>query len=241
MQLDGRIISYNAKERGGYIDAEDYPEIFYHLSDLPLAYITPSIGERVQFELSTEGFVHATQIQRLDIQQPEGKWIKFKAFKHQSIQRYYEQPVKKQKMILIGLLVSLLFLCGLIMYGFIHLYQQHQLKKAEQFQIQQHLAIEQQKTALGEMEFEGLSEDARRNIDGRVYGTVKERTEHVTAGIDKRNGLLPVSMAKFKCDERTKCYQMRSYDEALYFHKHCRQATLDSNGNGIPCENEFRK
>lgn len=241
MQLDGTIISYSAKDRGGYIDAEDFPEIFYHLSDLPLGYIHPTIGERVQFVLSTEGFLHATQIERLDVVVPEGRWIKFKAFKHQILQRYHDQPVKKQRFILIGVLVSVLLVLSLMMFGLVNLYQSHQLKKAQQFQIEQQQAIEKQKLALGEIEFDGLSENARRNIDGKVYGTVKERTEVVTAGIDKRNGLLPVSIAKFKCDQRTQCYQMRSYDEALYFHRHCRKAKLDSNGNGIPCENEFSK
>lgn len=241
MQLDGTIISYSVKDRGGYIDAENFPNIFYHLSDLPFGYIHPTIGERVQFVLSTDGFLHATQIERLDVVVPEGRWIKLKAFKYQILQHYHDQPIGKQKFILIGIIFSLLLILSLMIFGFVNLYQSHQIKKAQLFQIEQQQAIEKQKIALGELEFDGLSENARRNIDGQVYGTVKERTELVTSGIDKQNGLLPVNMAKFKCDTRTQCYQMRSYEEALYFHRHCRTAKLDSNGNGIPCENEFKK
>ncbi|KGT48259.1 excalibur calcium-binding domain-containing protein [Acinetobacter sp. HR7] len=33
---------------------------------------------------------------------------------------------------------------------------------------------------------------------------------------------------------------MRSYEEALYFQRHCRGTRLDNNGNGVPCENDIR-
>ena len=241
MPLEGMIISYNAKQRGGYIDVEGYPDIFFALDDLPFGYIPPSLGESVRFDLSSDGYIHAINIHRLNLKVPKGKSVAIKAFKHKVLQRYYAQPSSKQRQILVIALTSLILLLASLSYALFSTYQNYQTKKAEQFKIEQQRAIDQQKSDLGDMEFEGLSDEARRKIDAKVYGTTKERTDTVTAGIDKRNGLLPVGMAKFKCDDRTQCYQMRSYEEALYFHRHCRRAKLDSNANGIPCENEFPK
>lgn len=41
---------------------------------------------------------------------------------------------------------------------------------------------------------------------------------------------------KFKCDSRKHCSQMRSYDEAKYFIKHCSNTKMDGDNDGIPCE-----
>jgi len=41
---------------------------------------------------------------------------------------------------------------------------------------------------------------------------------------------------KFKCDGRQHCSQMKSYDEAKYFIKHCPNTKMDGDNDGIPCE-----
>lgn len=42
-----------------------------------------------------------------------------------------------------------------------------------------------------------------------------------------------------QCDGRTKCSQMTSCDEALFFHNNCPGIQMDGDGDGIPCEMEF--
>jgi len=41
---------------------------------------------------------------------------------------------------------------------------------------------------------------------------------------------------KLKCDGRQHCSQMRSFDEAKYFIKHCPNTKMDGDNDGIPCE-----
>jgi len=43
----------------------------------------------------------------------------------------------------------------------------------------------------------------------------------------------------FKCDGRTHCSQMHSYEEAKYFLHHCPNTKMDGDHDGIPCERQF--
>lgn len=45
--------------------------------------------------------------------------------------------------------------------------------------------------------------------------------------------------ATFTCDGRTHCSQMSSCAEATWFIKHCPGTEMDSDGDGIPCEQQF--
>jgi cold shock CspA family protein len=43
----------------------------------------------------------------------------------------------------------------------------------------------------------------------------------------------------FRCDGRTTCPQMTSCAEARYFVQHCPNTTMDGNGDGEPCEQQW--
>lgn len=43
----------------------------------------------------------------------------------------------------------------------------------------------------------------------------------------------------FTCDGRTRCSQMRSYEEALFFVRNCPNTEMDGDGDGEPCESQF--
>ena len=45
--------------------------------------------------------------------------------------------------------------------------------------------------------------------------------------------------ATFTCDGRTHCSQMSSCAEATWFINHCPGTKMDSDGDGIPCEQQF--
>jgi len=44
----------------------------------------------------------------------------------------------------------------------------------------------------------------------------------------------------FQCDQRIYCSQMTSRHEALYFLAHCPGVKMDGDGDGEPCEQQFR-
>ena len=43
----------------------------------------------------------------------------------------------------------------------------------------------------------------------------------------------------FSCDGRTKCSQMSSCAEAMYFLQHCPNTEMDGNKDGEPCEQQW--
>ena len=45
--------------------------------------------------------------------------------------------------------------------------------------------------------------------------------------------------AKYVCDGRQHCSQMRSCEEATWFLKHCPNTKMDGEGDGIPCEQQW--
>ena len=44
---------------------------------------------------------------------------------------------------------------------------------------------------------------------------------------------------QFVCDGRTRCAQMTSCDEAVYFLQHCPGVQMDGDGDGTPCEQQW--
>ena len=46
--------------------------------------------------------------------------------------------------------------------------------------------------------------------------------------------------ARFHCDGRQYCSQMRSRAEAEYFNQHCPNTKMDGDHDGIPCERDSR-
>lgn len=45
--------------------------------------------------------------------------------------------------------------------------------------------------------------------------------------------------SNYRCDGRTHCSQMKSYEEAVYFINHCPGTEMDGDGDGEPCERQF--
>ncbi|SEA41949.1 excalibur calcium-binding domain-containing protein [Microbulbifer marinus] len=51
---------------------------------------------------------------------------------------------------------------------------------------------------------------------------------------------IKLSPAKYSCDGRRYCSQMRSREEAEFFIKNCPNTKMDGDRDGIPCENDSR-
>ena len=44
----------------------------------------------------------------------------------------------------------------------------------------------------------------------------------------------------FHCESgKTHCSHMRSYEEASFYLRHCPNVSMDGDGDGIPCEQQF--
>lgn len=47
------------------------------------------------------------------------------------------------------------------------------------------------------------------------------------------------TQAKFECDGRQHCSQMKSCAEATYFIQHCPNTKMDGDRDGVPCERQW--
>lgn len=50
---------------------------------------------------------------------------------------------------------------------------------------------------------------------------------------------LSTAATPYRCDGRTSCGQMTSCEEAKFFLRNCPGTTMDGDGDGIPCEQQF--
>lgn len=54
---------------------------------------------------------------------------------------------------------------------------------------------------------------------------------------------LPLSLTQqdhtFQCSGKSKCHEMTSCDEAIYYLKNCPGTLMDGDGDGLPCEDEW--
>lgn len=241
MSFIGEVKVYSSSRLRGYIALEGYEDILFYIKDVPFNYIEPKLGEKFQFEVfQHDGKVIAKQIQRLDLVVEQNWKQRLIALGSKYWLHYKSQTIAMQRKILLLIIVLCCCLLAVVVMALHQWHQQYQAEKARALMLQQQQMILQQREALGDLPDVVLSEQGQRNLDGNVYGDVRDRSEMTTMKIDRLNGQLPVSSGKFKCDGRVYCAEMRSYAEAVYFHRHCKATQLDNNGNGKPCENDTR-
>lgn len=241
MTFVGKIKIYSPSRGFGYIALDDYEDVLFHQKDLPWPYIEPRVGEVLEFTvLDQQGKLMAGKIRRPEISVQPNLKQKIKQLYYKTKLNFRFQPKAQQRKIMLAMSLMSLMIILVATYTAQHLYQNYQQNKTQQFMLEQQKYIAKQRALQGDVPDAILSEEAKRNLTGQVYGNVKPRSEDVSNSIDKLNGRLPASMGKFKCDGRVYCAEMRSYAEAVYFHKHCRGTKLDGNGNGRPCENDTR-
>ena len=107
----------------------------------------------------------------------------------------------------------------------------------QQLMLEQQRIVEEQRQAQGKLPDQVLTEQGRKNLASRPEqiqaGTLPSRAP---AGQENAR---PASA--FKCDGRTHCSQMRSYEEAVFFIRNCPGTKMDGNHDGVPCERQFGK
>ncbi|AYA68027.1 DNA-binding protein [Acinetobacter sp. WCHA55] len=243
MFLKGKIKSFSTSRGFGFIEVEgDIDDVFFHIKDLPQNNIEPKIGEALQFMIvEDQGKFKAGNIQRLGLSSESKKTVSSnkKKVRSQASPRYQEAGHKTTLITVIGIIIVAVL--GFLTYGKYQSYSAEKQRKAEQLMLEQQQIVEEQRKALGQLPDQVLTEQGKQNLDAELHQTNQPRSERVTQSIDKQNGRLPVSTGKFKCDGRTHCSQMRSYEEALYFLRNCPNTKMDGNNDGEPCERQFGK
>ena len=243
MFLKGKIKSFSTSRGFGFIEVEgDIDDVFFHIKDLPQNNIEPKIGEALQFMIvEDQGKFKAGNIQRLGLSSESKKTVSSnkKKVRRQASPRYQEAGHKTTLITVIGIIIVAVL--GFLTYGKYQSYSAEKQRKAEQLMLEQQQIVEEQRKALGQLPDQVLTEQGKQNLDAELHQTNQPRSERVTQSIDKQNGRLPVSTGKFKCDGRTHCSQMRSYEEALYFLRNCPNTKMDGNNDGEPCERQFGK
>lgn len=71
-----------------------------------------------------------------------------------------------------------------------------------------------------------------------ITSNSQHSTPATTPASFKPNTQSPTT-SNFRCDGRTHCSQMRSYDEAVFYLRNCPNTKMDGNNDGIPCERQF--
>lgn len=243
MFLTGKIKSFSTTRGFGFIAVEgEIDDVFFHIKDLPQSNIEPKLGEMLQFMIVQEhGKFKAGNIERLNVQsEPQKRTVtKKKTAPSKASPRFQQAGHKSTILTVIG--VIMIAVLGFLTYGKYQDYTAEKQRKAEQLIIEQQHIVEEQRAALGQLPDQVLSEQAKRNLGTDVHQTNQPRSERVTESIDKQNGRMPVSTGQFKCDGRTHCSQMRSYEEAVYFLRNCPNTKMDGNNDGKPCERQFKQ
>lgn len=243
MFLKGKIKSFSTSRGFGFIEVEgDIDDVFFHIKDLPQHNIEPKIGEALQFMIvEDQGKFKAGNIQRLGLSSESKATTSSnkKKARTQASPRYHEAGHKSTIITVIGIIIVAVL--GFLTYGKYQSYSAEKQRKAEQLMLEQQQIVEEQRKALGKLPDQILSEQGKRNLEAGLHQTNQPRSERVTESIDKQNGRLPVSTGQFKCDGRTHCSQMRSYEEAVYFLRNCPNTQMDGNNDGEPCERQFGK
>lgn len=235
MVNEGKIKSYHAERGFGFIDVVGHTkDLFFHIHDFPQPNIPPRVGEKLQFiVVEHQGKFKADQIVRLElgtIQPPSASASLVRPY-----HRLTAKPQNKTRALSYLLVLGLLLLTGLSIFAYTKYQdsqQQKQLRTQQLIEAQRHI-VEEQRRAQG---------DLPRRAE-REHSAVDRQTapDHLTAAHPAPAKPSVQTVSQFRCDGRTHCSQMRSYQEAVFFLNNCPGTKMDGNGDGIPCERQFGK
>ena len=65
-------------------------------------------------------------------------------------------------------------------------------------------------------------------------------TREISSANGSQRGEISYSIG-YRCDGRTYCSQMTSFEEAMFFLNNCPGVKMDGDHDGVPCEMQFNK
>ncbi|MCO8079611.1 cold shock domain-containing protein [Acinetobacter lwoffii] len=240
MFQEGKIKTYNEDRGFGFIQIEGQSkDLFFHVKDFPNKNIPPKMGEKLKFLIVEDnGKFKANHIVRLDIKQEVS--VTQNNDLHRDIETRASLRYEKKKssttskIITLSGLVIIVILAGLV-YNKYQSYQIQNQQKLEGLMVEQQRIVAEQRAAQGDLPMQGLSEQGRKNLENRG---AELRIQSNPVNI-KTSATASPSVSQFKCDGRTRCPQMNSYEEAVFFIRNCSGTKMDGDGDGIPCEDQF--
>ncbi|WP_286713261.1 cold shock domain-containing protein [Acinetobacter sp. UBA2581] len=234
MFLEGKIKTYNEERGFGFIEiAGESKDLFFHIKDFPNKNVPPKVGESLKFlKIQDAGKFKADHIVRLDISYQ--KTLSKIVSQHNDLQIEravpYHQPKKSVLSKLItGIGLIIIVILSVLVYG---KYQNYKIQKQQQLEHlmqEQKRLVSEQRAALGDLPEQGLSEQGRKNLEVSTNTPIRSTASSTSVS------------SPYRCDGRTHCSQMRSYDEAVFFLRNCPGTQMDGNHDGVPCERQFKE
>ena len=235
MFQEGKVKTNHADRGFGFIQIEgEKKDLFFHIKDFPNKNIPPEMGETLKFRIVEEnGKLKADHIVRLDIQyqQANSNVIgQYDDLPLQASSRYGTTKTSARSKIftIVGLIIIVILL-GLL-YNKYQSYQAQKQQQVEQLMLQQQKIVAEQRAAVGELKGQGLSEQGKKNLE-------KSTNAPITAASPTSTSV----SSPYRCDGRTHCSQMSSYEEAVFFIRNCPGTQMDGDGDGRPCERQFNR
>lgn len=248
MFLEGKIKSYNADRGFGFIQQnEQVKDLFFHVTDIPSRHIELKLGEKVKYLISEDqGNFKAVNIVRLDLKQQQATE---QALQSTIVEDHSREPISASpryevasvsplSKIISFVGVIIIVVLAVIVYGKYQSYREQKQLHAQQLMQQQQQIVEEQRKAQGDLPDQVLSEQGLHNLHGT--GTSELRRDVVDVTPKSTQAVQQAAPAKFSCDGRTHCSQMRSYEEAVFFNNNCPNTKMDGNNDGEPCERQFK-
>ena len=246
MFIEGKIKSFNAERGFGFIALEGgQQDLFFHIKDFPNKSLPPQAGEKLQFLIvEDQGKFKADHIVRLDLkaeQRDEGAGRPVRE-SNRAAPRAQAGSGKAKYITLIGLVI--IAVLAAVTYGKYRDYQAQQQQKAQQLMLEQQRIVEDQRKAQGKLQDQVLTEQGRKNLESRPE-QIQAKVWNERAPIAQDHSKAAIKPAQtagsgFKCDGRTRCGQMNSRAEAVWFINNCPNTQMDSDHDGVPCENDSR-
>lgn len=234
MFLEGKIKTYNEERGFGFIEiAGESKDLFFHIKDFPNKNVPPKVGESLKFlKVQDAGKFKADHIVRLDISYQ--KTLSKIVSQHNDLQIERAVPYRQPKNSVLSKLITgigliIIVILAVLVYG---KYQNYKIQKQQQLEHlmqEQKRLVSEQRAALGNLPEQGLSEQGRKNLEVSTNTPIRSTASSTSVS------------SPYRCDGRTHCSQMRSYDEAVFFLRNCPGTQMDGNHDGVPCERQFKE
>lgn len=250
----GKIVEYSHEKRIGYLSRQDSAQLIkFYGDDFPHQGGRPQLGENVKYYIKEHvNELKADRIVRLDVAVSEDLIQKKPNVlkQHNILKRGAKDHSKRLWMTMLSLMIiaGIVYL-GAVSWNQYQKYENEQQAKLALFEQQQKQVVESQRQAIGYVKPVIFSEKSKNALNEKANSENKKTDNDAnlitTQTLSKQNTVNPTAetstVAQFKCDGRTHCSQMHSYDEAVFFLRNCPNTKMDGNHNGIPCERQFHR
>ncbi|MBI0393326.1 excalibur calcium-binding domain-containing protein [Acinetobacter bereziniae] len=240
----GQIIEYHDdKGYGLLLDHHSAQTVAFYIADFPKEGGQPKKGETIKYVvINDKGTFKAHQMIRLDVAMSNDlKSKKVDIDKQRNILRASQTDSRKFGFISFVILVMVF---GLVYFSFAawtqyQSYQKDQLAKFELFEQQQKQIVAQQRKEVGYVKPVKFSEKSENALNGKNEA-LRVQNAPAVAMTANTPAVASTNTSPYRCDGRTHCSQMNSYEEALFFIRNCPNTQMDGDHDGQPCERQFR-